>query len=105
MPAALGLGLNLSFTWLIEHLKKFSPFIADSPVTLAALDGTTTLLVNLVFTPLSAIVLTLLYYDQRIRREGYDVERMMESAGLTASATSPIEGSLITPAAEEEVQA
>jgi hypothetical protein len=105
LPVAISTGLNLGFIWLIVLIKKLSPFIADSPVTLAALDGTTTLLVNLVFTPLSAIVLTLLYYDQRIRREGYDVERMMESAGLTASATLPIEGSLITPAAEEEVQA
>jgi hypothetical protein len=32
--------------------------------------------------PLYPIALTLLYYDQRSRKEGYDVERMMEEAGL-----------------------
>jgi hypothetical protein len=28
------------------------------------------------------IAITLIYYDQRIRREGYDIEKMMEAAGL-----------------------
>ncbi len=32
--------------------------------------------------PLYPIALTLLYYDQRSRKEGYDVERMMDTAGL-----------------------
>jgi hypothetical protein len=36
--------------------------------------------------PLYATGLTLFYYDQRIRKEGYDIERMMEAAGLTAPA-------------------
>lgn len=35
------------------------------------------------------IVLTRFYYDQRIRLEGYDIERMMEAAGLNAPATLP----------------
>ena len=29
------------------------------------------------------------YYDQRIRHEGYDIERMMEEAGMTAPSTPP----------------
>jgi hypothetical protein len=29
-----------------------------------------------------------IYYDQRIRLEGYDIERMMQAAGMNASATS-----------------
>jgi hypothetical protein len=29
---------------------------------------------------------TLLYYDQRIRKEGFDVEWMMQSAGMTEEA-------------------
>jgi hypothetical protein len=32
--------------------------------------------------PLYPIAVTLLYYDQRSRKEGYDVEVMMEAAGL-----------------------
>jgi hypothetical protein len=33
--------------------------------------------------PMYATGLTLFYYDQRVRKEGYDIERMMEAAGLT----------------------
>lgn len=36
--------------------------------------------------PIFPIALTLIYYDQRIRKEGYDIERMMEAAGLNAIA-------------------
>jgi hypothetical protein len=33
--------------------------------------------------PIYATGLTLFYYDQRVRKEGYDIERMMQAAGLT----------------------
>jgi hypothetical protein len=33
--------------------------------------------------PLFPIAATLFYYDQRVRKEGYDLERMMEAAGLS----------------------
>lgn len=33
--------------------------------------------------PIYATGITLLYYDQRVRHEGYDIEWMMQSAGLT----------------------
>jgi hypothetical protein len=39
---------------------------------------------NTVIGPIYAIALTLFYYDQRIRKEGYDIEWMMQAAGLTA---------------------
>jgi uncharacterized membrane protein len=42
--------------------------------------------------PMYATGLTLFYYDQRVRKEGYDIEWMMQAAGLTAPA----------PAAEPE---
>jgi hypothetical protein len=32
--------------------------------------------------------MTLIYYDQRMRKEGYDIDRMMDAAGLNASAAS-----------------
>jgi hypothetical protein len=32
--------------------------------------------------PIYSIGLTLFYYDQRIRKEGYDIEWMMQAAGL-----------------------
>jgi hypothetical protein len=35
--------------------------------------------------PIYPIAITLIYYDQRIRKEGYDIERMMDAAGLNES--------------------
>jgi hypothetical protein len=39
--------------------------------------------------PIMAIGITLFYYDQRVRKEGYDIEWMMQAAGLTAPAPLP----------------
>jgi hypothetical protein len=36
--------------------------------------------------PIGATGITLFYYDQRVRKEGYDIEWMMQAAGLTAPA-------------------
>jgi len=36
--------------------------------------------------PMYATGLTLFYYDQRVRKEGYDIEWMMQAAGLTEAA-------------------
>jgi hypothetical protein len=40
--------------------------------------------------PIGATGITLFYYDQRVRKEGYDIEWMMQAAGLTPPApTAP----------------
>jgi hypothetical protein len=39
--------------------------------------------------PIYSIALTLFYYDQRIRKEGYDVEWLMEQAALTPDGIHP----------------
>jgi hypothetical protein len=39
--------------------------------------------------PISAIALVLFYYDQRIRKEGFDIEWMMQQAGLTQLVPAP----------------
>jgi len=36
--------------------------------------------------PIFPISITFLYYDQRVRKEGYDLEKMMEAAGMTVVA-------------------
>ena len=41
-------------------------------------------LMGLLIGPIYPIALTLIYYDQRIRREGYDIEWMMSAAGMNA---------------------
>lgn len=48
---------------------------------------------NIFLGPIYATGITLLYYDQRVRREGYDIEWMMQSAGLNlAPAEAPAQG-------------
>jgi len=39
--------------------------------------------------PIWAAGITLFYYDQRVRKEGYDIEWMMQAAGLTATSAPP----------------
>lgn len=41
--------------------------------------------------PIWAAGITLFYYDQRVRKEGYDIEWMMQAAGLTVPVTKPEE--------------
>lgn len=57
--------------------------------------------------PIFPIALTLFYYDQRIRKEGFDIERMMQDAGLTAEAAlSPQEEPTVhEPVAADAVHA
>jgi hypothetical protein len=52
--------------------------------------------------PLIPIFLTLFYYDQRIRKEGYDIERMMEIAGMNGPATLLVDEAPAALAATEE---
>jgi hypothetical protein len=40
--------------------------------------------------PIWATGITLFYYDQRVRKEGYDIEWMMQAAGLVAPATQQV---------------
>jgi hypothetical protein len=48
--------------------------------------------------PIYATGFTLFYYDQRVRKEGYDIERMMRAAGLEAPATLPVRSASVDPA-------
>ena len=54
--------------------------------------------------PILAIGTTLFYYDQRVRKEGYDIEWMMAAAGL-ASTTPDSESSRATEAETTQVEA
>jgi hypothetical protein len=53
---------------------------------------------SILIAPVFPIAITLFYYDQRIRREGYDIERLMESAGMTAPLTPPAGEGIAAPA-------
>jgi hypothetical protein len=98
LPVTLGIAFDVGLAALIELLKPVIPLLNHSPLALAALTGFADFLVYLAFTPLSGIIFTVLYYDQRIRREGYDIERLMESAGMTAPLTPPAAEGIVAPA-------
>jgi hypothetical protein len=82
VPSVPSLGLVFGVSGLLEALKSGNALLASNPLLVAGINGVVALITTLVFTPYGSIVLTLLYYDQRIRKEGFDVERMMHAAGL-----------------------
>jgi hypothetical protein len=55
--------------------------------------------------PMWATGLTLFYYDQRIRKEGFDIEWMMQAAGLTVPAPSAQPDPAQAPPSEQAAQA
>ena len=103
-PAVAAIGFTVGWTFVIAALQRTSPLLAGNPLASAGLTGIVTFVADIVFIPISAIVLTVLYYDQRIRREGYDIERMMHDAGLVAPGL-PLAGERpAAPGAEEAKQ-
>jgi hypothetical protein len=92
----LGVGLAVGFHLLLHWITVLffysgkSTKLTDQPIYLFVDYLLNALLSALTF-PLYPIAVTLFYYDQRIRREGYDIERLMESAGMTADLT-PLAG-------------
>jgi uncharacterized membrane protein len=66
--------------------------------------------IQVLVTPVYAIALVLFYFDQRVRTEGYDIEWMMQQAGLTQQAgvtdsTATPSGGTIAPGAAGDVGA
>jgi hypothetical protein len=53
------------------------------PVWMTVVQQFLAFLTNTFVGPIYATGFTLFYYDQRVRHEGYDIERMMQSAGMT----------------------
>jgi hypothetical protein len=50
------------------------------------------------------IAIALIYYDQRIRLEGYDIEWMMDAAGMNTSIRAQEQGTSIAIAPMGEAQ-
>jgi hypothetical protein len=74
------LGLLLGFPLVIYTVKHPGNMV---PLGLLALSQIAGFMTNTFIGPMYSTGLTLFYYDQRIRKEGYDIERMMLAAGLT----------------------
>jgi hypothetical protein len=80
---AVGLGVETAWRWLAVLIWRAWPFGHHFLSAIYRPTGYVlgTLLAVLI-RPLYPIAATLFYYDQRIRKEGFDIEHMMQSAGL-----------------------
>jgi len=77
---------------------KGSEYVAAAAIVAAVLYLVVDFTVQVLLAPVSWIALVLFYYDQRIRKEGFDIEWMMQQAGLTQPASNalPAEGASIS---------
>jgi len=89
----LALGAVSQSFFIFETIKHHQQL----PVGLRILQQFVAFCTNTFVTPILATGLTLFYYDQRVRKEGYDIEWMMQAAGLTG----PVAGS-VAPATQGE---
>jgi uncharacterized membrane protein len=75
------------------------------PVWAQVLQQVVGFMTNSFIGPMYATGLTLFYYDQRVRKEGFDIEWMMEAAGMNAPAVQALApgGSAIPESPVEEL--
>ena len=63
----------------------FSAIDSISPIALAVIDTLFNVMVIAVIYPLAAAIITVLYYDTRVRSEGFDLQLLAESIGSDSS--------------------
>ncbi|HWG20302.1 MAG TPA: hypothetical protein VG225_07200 [Terracidiphilus sp.] len=95
---AFGLVMLAQGFFMIEIFKHHGQLSAGMRV----LQQLTAFFTNTFVGPMYATGLTLFYYDQRVRKEGYDIEWMMQAAGLVP-ATGPVQPAEPVQAAPLEV--
>ncbi len=74
------LGLLIGFPFIVFGLKHPGHALPLAWLAISQVGGFVT---NTFIGPIYSTGLTLFYYDQRIRKEGFDIEWMMRAAGLT----------------------
>lgn len=92
--------IQLGIVFITQFIFLFAMFAAAKrhtqvPVWIQIAQQIVGFFTNSFIGPMYATGLTLFYYDQRIRKEGFDIEWMMEAAGMSAH-TLPTE---VSPAA------
>jgi hypothetical protein len=91
LPQFLWLSVTVGTGQMLDWVSPPASTFAFGAWAWFGLDHLIQLLWELVFPPLAAITLTLTYYDLRVRKEGLDILRMMEQAGLPADLPVPPE--------------
>jgi hypothetical protein len=77
-------------------------FFVDSLLALAVLSGLASIVGYAISTPLQAAVVAIVFFDQRVRKEGLDIELLAQSLGTEgppapAGGGSPSPGTLVPP--------
>ncbi len=83
----MGLGLITQLFFIVATFRHHG----ELPAAIRVLQQLVAFCTNTFVGPIYATGFTLFYYDQRVRKEGYDIERMMRAAGLEAP--GPVGGS------------
>jgi hypothetical protein len=99
-------GLRLLFQWGFIYLSRGYTFGAVTQGLYLPASYLIREVISALLGPIYPIALTLFYYDQRIRHEGYDIERLMDAAGMIAHFTPPAGESPVAAVASivEEVE-
>src|SRR5213075_473162 len=79
--------------------------LTDSSLALAVGNVVGSTLGSLITTPYTAAVVTLLYFDRRVRKEGFDLQLLAEGLGAERDPDAPLPAPLIEPEVPPEVRA
>jgi len=90
----IGLGLITQIFFIVATFQHHG----ELPAAIRVLQQLVAFCTNTFVGPIYATGFTLFYYDQRVRKEGYDIEWMMRAAGLDAPARLAATGSSFAPA-------
>jgi len=93
----IGLGLITQIFFIVATFQHHG----ELPAAIRVLQQLVAFCTNTFVGPIYATGFTLFYYDQRVRKEGYDIEWMMRAAGLDAPSPPPTTGVSFAPAPSE----
>jgi hypothetical protein len=82
LPVGIGMVIIGGGSGLLEWIGHLMRLQMRHPFLFFAIQGLWTFAGALIYHPLTSIAITLTYYDLCVRKEGFDVVRMMERAGL-----------------------
>lgn len=91
LSTALGYILTGAAVECSRLISNSVPAIADNGDLRLNFVMTAIRLAQIPVTPLFPIAITVIYYDQRVRQEGYDIELLMNAAGMDRPVDSPVE--------------
>lgn len=97
----MGLGLVTQLFFVVATFRHHG----ELPAGIRVLQQMVAFCTNAFVGPIYATGFTLFYYDQRVRKEGYDIEWMMRAAGMESPVEAAASDVSLAPAPSEDPQA